>query len=148
MTALISNRKAGFDYEIMEKYEAGIELLGFEVKAVRKHQGSFEGAYVTVRGGEAFLINFDLPPYQAGNTPEDYDSRRQRKLLLNKKQIAEIGNIENKKGLTIVPISMYNKGRKLKIEIAIVRGKKKFDKRETLKKRQTDRDLAREFRDR
>lgn len=141
--ALIENRKAHFNFEISEKLEAGIELLGFEVKSVRKGQGSLEGSYVTVRGAEAFLIGMNIPPYQTANTPADYDPLRNRKLMLTKKELQELGDIENQKGLTIVPISVYNKGRKLKLEIGIARGKKKFDKRETIKKRETDREIRR-----
>jgi SsrA-binding protein len=139
------NRKARFDYEILEKYEAGIELLGGEVKSIRGGQVSLEGAFVIVRGGEAFLINANIPPYQAKNTPKDYDPLRNRKLLLTKKENIELMESEKNKSLTIVPISVYNKNRKIKLEIALVKGKKKFDKRETLKKRDTDRELRREY---
>lgn len=140
---LISNKKAHFDYEVMETLEAGVELLGFEVKSIRAKHGSLEGAYVIVRGKEAFLVGMSLPPYQQANTPEDYDPLRNRKLLLTSKEISTLSDIEGKKGLTIVPISVYNKGRKIKVQIAIVRGKKSFDKRETIKKRESDRDIHR-----
>lgn len=125
--------------------EAGIELLGFEVKALRNKQGSLDGAYAIVRGSEAFLINGFIPPYQPKNTPKDYDPRRNRKLLFTKKEIAELANAESKKGLTIVPLSVYSKGRKLKVLLAIARGKKKFDKRETLKRRDAKREISREL---
>ena len=137
------NRKARFNYEILEKYETGIELLGTEVKSVRSGQMSLEGAFVIVRGGETFLINANIPPYQIKNAPKDYDPLRNRKLLLTKKEIAELAGNEKNKSLTIVPISVYNKNRKIKVEIALVKGKKKFDKRETLKKRETDREIQR-----
>lgn len=137
------NRKARFNYEILEKYETGIELLGVEVKSVRGGQMSLEGAFVIVRGGEVYLINANIPPYQVKNTPKDYDPLRNRKLLLTKKEINELAGNEKNKSLTIVPISVYNKGRKIKIEIALAKGKKKFDKRETLKKRDTDREIRR-----
>jgi SsrA-binding protein len=146
MAHYAENRKAHFNYEILEKYEAGIELLGSEVKSVRGGQMSLEGAFVIIRGGESFLINANVPPYQAKNAPKDYDALRNRKLLLTKKEIVELAGSEKNKSLTIVPISVYNKGRKIKIEIALVKGKKKFDKRETLKKRDTDRELRREMR--
>lgn len=141
--SLIQNKKAYFNYEITERYTAGIELLGFEVKTIRAKQGSLEGAYVTVRGGEAFLIGANFPPLQPKNVPENFDAKRNRRLLLTKKEIAELGGIENKKGLTIVAIAMYNTGHKLKLEIGIGRGKKSFDKRETIKKRDTDREIRR-----
>lgn len=145
---LIFNRKATADFEVMETFEAGIELLGIEVKSLRKHQGSLLGAHVTVRGGEAFIIAMDIPPYQIKNTPDTYEPKRNRRILLTKAEIHKLASLEAKKGLTIVPISVYNKGKKIKVEIAIVRGKKKFDKRQDIKKRETDRDIRREFSDR
>ncbi len=141
--SLVENKKAYFNYEIMDKFDAGIELLGFEVKSLRKGQGSLDGSHITVRGGEVFLIGANIAPYQSANTPKDYDPRRNRKLLLTKKEIEELKGVENKKGLTIVPISVYNKGRKLKLSIGIARGKKKFDKRQTIKKRESDRETNR-----
>ena len=135
MAGLIENKKVFFNYEILEKFEAGIELLGHEVKSLRKGQGSLEGTHVTVRGGETYLIGMNIPPYQLNNTPSGYDPKRNRRLLLTKQEIATLAGIESKRGLTIVPISVYNKGRKLKITVASVRGKKKFDKRESIKKR-------------
>ncbi len=143
MPALIENRKARFNYEILETFEAGIELRGFEVKAIRVGKASLEGAHITVRGNEAFLIGMHIAPYQPANTPKEYDPMRNRKLLLTKKELTELAGIESKKGLTIVPISVYNKGRKIKIQIASVKGKKKFDKRQTIKKRESDRDIRR-----
>ncbi len=138
-----SNRKARFNYEIQEKYEAGIELLGTEVKSVRGGQMSLEGAFVIVRGGEAFLINANIPPYQPKNAPADYDPLRNRKILLTKKEIAELAGSEKNKSLTIVPLAVYNKNRKIKVGIALVKGKKKFDKRESIKRRDTDREIRR-----
>lgn len=148
MASYAQNRKVYFDYEILEKYECGIELLGTEVKSVRGGRMSLEGAFVIIRGGEAFVINANIPPYQPSNTPKDYDPLRNRKLLLTKKEIAELGGNEKNKALTIVPISVYNKGRKIKVEIALVKGKKKYDKRETTKKRETDREIRREYKGR
>ena len=141
--SLIENKKVYFNYEVLEKLDAGIELLGFEVKALRKGQGSLEGTHVTVRGNEAFLIGMNIPPYQTANTPSDYEPMRNRKLLLTKKEILSLIGTEKQKGLTIVPISVYNKGRKLKLSLGIVRGKKKFDKRQTIKKRETEREIRR-----
>ncbi len=145
MSTFVVNKKVGLNYEIMEKREAGIELIGSEVKSLRNNHGSLTGAYVTIRGGQAYLINAHIPPYQEKNTPASYDPYRERKLLFRKKEIAELIAEGNKKGLTIVPISVYSKGPKIKLEVALVRGKKKHDKRETLKKRQVDRDIARDF---
>ncbi|MEX2029225.1 MAG: SsrA-binding protein SmpB [Candidatus Paceibacterota bacterium] len=145
MANYAENRKARFNYEILEKYEAGIELLGVEVKSVRGGQMSLEGAFVIARGNEAYLINANIPPFQPKNAPKDYDPLRNRKLLLTRKEIAELAGSEKNKSLTIVPISVYNKKSKIKVEIALVKGKKKFDKRETLKKRDTDREIRREY---
>lgn len=148
MSNLVENPKARFNYEIQETLEAGIELLGFEVKSLRAKQGSLEGAYVIVRGGEAYAVGIFIPPYQENNTPGDYDPRRNRRLILKKEEIATLANTEasggkGSGGLTIVPISIYNKGDFIKVSVAIVRGKKKFDKRETTKKRETDREVER-----
>lgn len=146
--SLIENKKVGLDYEILETFEAGVELLGLEVKSLRIHQGSLLGSHITVRGGEAFLISANIPPYQEKNTPTSYDPKRNRRILLTKTEISKLASLDSKKGLTIVPISLYNKGKKIKVEIAVVRGKKKHDKRETLKKREVDREIRREFSDR
>lgn len=145
MANYAENKKARFDYEIQDKYECGIELLGTEVKAARSGKVSLLGAFVIIRGGEAFLINANFQPYQEANAPAGYDPLRNRKLLLTKKQIKELSDTESNKSLTIVPLSLYSKNRKIKLEIAIVRGKKKFDKRETIKKRESDIDIRRQY---
>ena len=145
MPTLIQNKKVHFNYEILEKFDAGIELFGYEVKSLRNKRGSLDGAHITVRGNEAFLINADIPPYQPANTPKSYDSRRNRRLLLTKKELSELAGKEKQKGLTIVPISLYTKRRNIKLSLGVARGKKKYDKRETIKKRDTQRDMAREL---
>lgn len=144
---LISNKKATYNYEILETFEAGIELLGIEVKSLRNKQGSLDGSHVVIRGNEAFLTGAHIPPYQPSNTPKEYDQYRNRKLLLTKKEINELGGHENKKGLTLVPLSVYNKGNKLKVSVAVGRGKKKHDKRETIKKRESERELRRSLKE-
>jgi len=141
--SLIQNKKAYFNYVITEKFTAGIELFGFEVKSVREKKGQLESAYITIRGGEAFLIGANIPAFQPANAPKDFDPLRNRKLLLTKKELKMLSEIESKKGLTIVAIAVYNMGRKLKLEIGIAKGKKSFDKRETIKKRETDREIRR-----
>lgn len=146
--ALVRNKKASFNYELKDRFEAGLVLHGFEVKSVRHGQGKLEGAHVVIRGDEAFLIGADIPPFQKANTPASYESTRTRKLLLSKKEIAELKTEEAQKGQTIVPLAIYNKGRNLKIELAIARGKKKYDKRESIKKKDTKRDVARELKGR
>lgn len=141
--ALVTNKKAHFDFEILETIEAGISLLGTEVKSVRKGQGKLEGAHVVIRGGEAFLTGASIPAFQKKNVASSYDPERTRKLLLNKKQLAELFRHSEQQGLTIVPIKLYNNGRNLKLEIGLARGKKKADKRESIKKRDTERELKR-----
>ena len=143
METYLDNPKARFDYEILERYEAGIELFGFEVKSVRNGRGSIAGTHIIVRGGEVFIVGMRIDPYQPGNTPLGYEPDRTRKLLLTKKEIHTLEESDAKKGLTIVPLSLYNKNGKIKVGFAVARGKKQFDKRETIKKRDTDRELSR-----
>ncbi len=145
MAIYAENKRARFDYEIQEKYECGIELLGTEVKSIRSGKVSLLGSFVIIRGGEAFLINANFQPYQEANAPKDYDPLRNRKLLLTKKEIRELADTEKNKSLTIVPVSLYSKNRKIKMDIAVARGKKKFDKRETIKKRETDIEIRRQY---
>ncbi len=143
MATLIRHKKATLDYELLETFEAGIELFGHEVKSLRNGHGKLEGAHVVVRGGEAYLVGASIPPYQPSNTPKSYEAERNRRLLLTQKELGELAGFEKQKGLTIVPISMYTKGRNIKVNIAIARGKKKYDKRETLKARDVERDIRR-----
>ena len=139
MAVLIQNKKVHFNFELLETFDAGLELFGFEVKSLRDKKGNLEGSYIVVRGGEVFLVGATIPPYQPANTPKEYESDRTRRLLMTKKEITKLANAESQKRLTIVPISVYNKGQKLKLKIAIARGKKKYDKREVLKKRASKR---------
>lgn len=143
MSNYLDNPKAKFDYEVLERFDAGIELFGFEVKSVRAGRGSIAGAHVIIRGGEAFIVGMRVDPYQPGNTDPAYVPDRTRKLLLTKKEIHTLDEQDAKKGLTLVPLSLYDKGGKIKVSFAVARGKKQFDKRETIKKRETDRDLRR-----
>jgi len=147
MATLIEHKRARFDYEILESFEAGIEILGIEVKSIRNHQAKLEGAHIIVRGNEVYIVGMHVSPYQQNNTPVSYDPNRTRKLLLTKKEIKDLADYVQKKGLTIVPISMYDKGSKIKVSVAVVRGKKKFDKRATIKKRDTDREIRRLVKD-
>ncbi len=142
MADLIAHKRAHYDYELLEQFEAGVQLFGTEVKSLRAHRGKLEGAHVTIRGGEAFLLNAEIPPFQAANA-HGYEPTRNRRLLLNKKELHTLERAEEERGLTIVPISMYNKGRVIKLRLAIARGKKKGDKREAIKKRESLRDIAR-----
>jgi SsrA-binding protein len=146
MQVLIRNKKAGFDYESLEEFDAGMELFGHEVKSLRKGRGKLEGAHVIVRGGEAFLVGSSVEPYQAANIDKSYEPTRPRRLLLTKKELDTLLGSEAQKGLTIVPIMVYNgTNNLLKLRLAIAKGKKKVDKRETIKKRDTERDVEREF---
>ena len=141
--ALIENQRVGFDYDLLERMEAGLELFGFEVKSLRAGHGSLKGAHVIARGGEAYLVGASIPAWQIANAPKSYDPERARRLLLSKKEIARIASAEGEKGLTIVPISVYNKARKLKLAIAVARGKKKEDKRHTIRAREEKRRIER-----
>lgn len=141
--ALIDNRKATFDYAILEEIEAGIELLGQEVKSLRAGHGSLKGARVVARGGEAYLVGATIPPWQVANAPKSYDPERSRRLLLSRKEIAHIASAEGEKGLTTVPLKVYNEGRNLKLLIAIARGKKKEDKRASIREREEKRSIRR-----
>ncbi|MBX4206197.1 SsrA-binding protein SmpB [Candidatus Parcubacteria bacterium] len=141
--ALAENRKARFDFDLLKKFVAGIELSGAEVKSAREGKMSLRGAFIGVRGREAWLMGAEVPPYQPKNAPSDYDATRARKLLLTAPEVAELADAEATKGLTIVPLSVYNKGRFLKVEIAIAKGRKQYDKRQAIKKRDTERDLGR-----
>lgn len=143
MMSLIENKRVGFDYTILEEIEAGLELHGFEVKSLRAGHGSLKGARVVARGGEAYLVGATIPPWQIANAPKSYDPERTRRLLLSQKEIAHISSAEGEKGLTIVPIKVYNKGRNLKLLIAVVRGKKKEDKRHSIREREEKRRIDR-----
>ena len=145
MATYIDNRKAHFNYNIEETFEAGIELSGFEVKAIKAGLGSLVAAFCIVRGGEAYIINMHIPPYQPHNTDPGYNPDRNRRLLLSKKEIKKLAEKDDIKGLTLIPISLYSKGRYIKVSIAVARGKKVFDKRETIKKRDVDREIRREY---
>ncbi len=143
MSTYLTHKKAHFDYEILKTYEAGLSLYGHEVKSVRANRGKLEGGFVIIRGGEAFLVGVNINPYQPKNMPKKYDPERARKLLLSKKELAEIELQTETAGLTAIPLKLYNLGRHIKLELAVVKGKKKHDKRETIKARDTKRDIDR-----
>lgn len=145
MPTLAINKKANFDYELLEKHEAGLVLFGHEVKAIKAGQASLKGSYISTRTKygktELFLIGCQVSPYkQAGNLP-DYNQRRERKLLLNKVEIGRLLGKKQEQGLTLVPLKIYTNHSFLKLEFAVARGKKKYDKRETIKKRDVERNL-------
>ncbi|MDE1925479.1 MAG: SsrA-binding protein SmpB [Patescibacteria group bacterium] len=140
---LVEHKKARFDYEILEEFEAGIELLGHEVKSLRARHGKLEGSHIIIRGGEAYIVGMSVPPYQPQNMPKEYDPERSRRLLLTKKELGQLAAADGQKGLTIVPLAVYNKNSKLKVRVAVARGRKKYDKREHLKERDTKREMER-----
>ena len=148
MKILAWNKKAGFDYEILESYEAGLVLYGHEVKAIKTGHVSLTGSYVVAKGNEFFLTNALIPPYQPANTPKDYDPQRSRKLLLKKSEIRSLVGKSKTKGLTLIPIKLYTKKSKIKLEFALAKGKKKIDKREKIKKRDIEREIGRKLRGR
>lgn len=145
MPTLAINKKASFDYELLEKYEAGLVLFGHEVKSVRAGQASLKGSYLSVRNVngkmELFLIGCQIPPYKQAGTLPDYDRTRERKLLVKRKEISRLLGKKKEEGLTLVPLKIYTKHSFLKLEFAVGKGKKKYDKREALKKRDVERDL-------
>jgi SsrA-binding protein len=148
--SLVENKKAYFDYEILEKFEAGLILKGQEVKALRTRGISLAGTYILVKQGktgsaEAYWIGANIPPYQPQNADKGYDNKRDRKLLLNKEELRYLLGKSKEKGLTLVPLSVYTKKRKIKLEFGLAKGKKKFDKRESIKKREVDRKIRNEL---
>lgn len=144
MANLLENKKAFFDYEILDKFEAGVELIGSEVKSIKAGRGNITGSYVKIFDGEAYVLGMKIDEYQK-NSLGDENKDRSRKLLLNKSELKKLTKYTDEKGLTIVPLSLYIKNRWIKLSIGVGRGKKKADKRETIKKRDTDRALRREY---
>ena len=141
------NKKAYFNYEILETFEAGLRLIGPEVKSLKLGHYSLQGSYVTVHDEEAWLVKATIAPYQPKNMKMGYDPSRPRKLLLTKKELRYLQGKSNEKGLTIVPLKVYNKRGQIKLEIGLAKGKSRSDKREVLKKRTTDREIQQEIRE-
>lgn len=140
----IVNRRAPFDFQIQEKFEAGINLLGSEVKAVKLGHADLTGSHVRIMGSEAYLINAQIFPYKYAR-PENYDEKRTRKLLLHKQQIISLKSKLDGQNLTLVPLAMYTKHSLIKLELALGKGKKKFEKKEAKKKKDLDRELERDY---
>ncbi|MFA6136340.1 MAG: SsrA-binding protein SmpB [Candidatus Paceibacterota bacterium] len=139
----IVNKKAGFNFEILDKLEAGIQLLGFEVKAIRAGKISLAGSYVKVYNNEVWLLGCSIAPFQEKNTPPNYEKDRPRRLLLHKEQIKMLIGKSRDKGLTIIPFRVYNKNNNIKVEVAITKGREGKDKREVIKKREVEREIRR-----
>ena len=140
------NRQAGFEYEFLVKYEAGLVLTGQEVKSIRDSHISLKGAYVVLKDEEAWLINANIPAWQPKNTPAGYEATRSRKLLLREHEIRSLIGQSKQTGLTLVPIRVYNSKGKIKLEFALARGKKSFDKRAIIGRREADRRIQRVLR--
>jgi SsrA-binding protein len=145
MPQLVQNKKANFDYELLEKYEAGLVLYGHEVKALRGGQASLKGSFVTLRNNngsmEAYLVSCQISRYKNAGPLPDYNQTRDRKLLLNQTEIRRLIVKTRVKGLTLVPLKIYTKHSFLKLEFALARGKKKYDKRAAIKKREMEKHL-------
>lgn len=137
------NKKAKFEYQINEKYEAGLELAGWEVKSLRAGKAQLTDTYVLLKGGEAFLLGCNITPLKSASTHVVADPQRTRKLLLHKKELARLIGAVNQKGQTCIPLALYWKGNRVKCEIALATGKKTHDKRATIKEREWNRDKAR-----
>lgn len=143
MKTLATNKKAHFDYEILEKIEAGIILSGIEAKAVKTGKADLSGSFAIIRNNKISLVNCSISPYQPKNINFIYEPDRTKKLLLNKKEIEYLIGKIKQKNLTLIPLRMYTKHGLVKVELALAKGKKKFDKRETIKKRETKRNVDR-----
>lgn len=137
---LVSNRRATFNYEILETFEAGIVLQGTEIKSLRDHGGTLQDSYVKVTGNEAWLIGCSIAPYKYGNV-YNHEEKRERKLLMHKREINSLKVAVQEKGLTIIPLGMYLKNGRIKVRIAIAKGKKTVDKRATIKERDDKRQM-------
>lgn len=144
--SIIQNKKAHYNYEILEKIEAGIVLFGYEVKAIRKAQMSLDGSYILIdKLGKISLVGANIKPLQIENVSPGYIETRPRELLLHKKQVKELKLAIEQIGHTLIPLSIYSKEGLIKVEVALVKGKKKFDKRESIKKRDAEREIRRVF---
>jgi len=140
----IVNKKAFFDYEISERFEAGINLIGAEVKAIRLGHADLSGSFAKIIGSEVYLVNAKIFPYKYAR-PENYDERRTRKLLLHKKEIISLKSKTEGSNLSIVPLSLYTTKTFIKVELALGKGKKKFEKKEAKKRKDIERDIEQEL---
>lgn len=144
MADFATNPRARHDYEILDTLEAGLVLHGYEVKSIKKGQAGIKGAYVRIINGQPFLVGATIPPYQPGNTPKEYKEQADRKLLMTRSQIASLLGLAKSHGVSLVPLRLYaGKGGVVKLEIGVARGKKKYDKRETIKQKDVARSRQR-----
>ena len=139
------NKKAHFDYEILEKYEAGLVLIGQEVKSIRTGHIDLVGSYVIIHNNQPELIGAKIAAYQPKNTPTSYNPEQSRKLLLNKKELNYLSGKVHERGFSLIPLKVYDNNGRIKLEFALAKGKKKFSKKEKIKKRDMQRDIEREL---
>ena len=139
----IRHKKAAQKYARQECFEAGIKLSGQEVKSIKHNRGSLEGSYVIIRGGEAFLIGLTVPAWQPENLAQEYQADRNKKLLLKQGELHDLEQYDQKKGFALIPFSLYNKGSLIKVELCVCTNKQAHDKRQEIKRRDTERDLKR-----
>ena len=139
------NKKALFDYEVLEKFEAGLVLFGQEVKSIKTGHINLSGAYVSVNTGEPFLLGVKVPAYQPNNAGSGYNEDRQKKLLLNKKEIDYLIGKTKTKGFGLIPLKIYDNNGRIKLEFGLAKGKKKYNKKEKIKKRDVEREVNREL---
>jgi SsrA-binding protein len=142
---IAGNRRARHDYEILDVVEAGLVLVGPEVKSLRSGRANLQDAYAVVRRGEAFLVNLHVSPYEQA-TRENPDPRRERKLLLHRHEIAKLGAAVAERGLTLIPLSLYFRGGRVKVELAVARGRRRYDKRQAIRQREQEREAERALR--
>jgi len=147
MKVYSENKKAGFDYNVLEKFEAGIVLFGQEVKSIKTGHINLSGTFVSVKSGEPYLLGVKVPPYQPNNAGADYNEERERKLLLNKKEINYLIGKSNEKGFSLIPLKIYENNGRIKLEFGLAKGKKKYDKKEKIKSRDIERETNRELAD-
>jgi SsrA-binding protein len=145
MKIFSENRKADYDYTILEKFEAGLVLFGQEVKSIRTGHISLSGSFVTFQRGEPFLVGVKIPPYQPNNAGADFKEDRQRKLLLNKKEIDYLSGRVKNKGFSLIPLKVYDNSGRIKLEFGLAKGKHKYDKKEKIKGRDIEREVNREL---
>ncbi len=149
MPTLATNDAAGFHYELLDRYETGIQLTGPEVRSAKRGEISLKGSYVTIDPKGAWLIGVRIAPYKPARVVQvNYDPTRNRRLLLSKRELGELIGKSSAQGLTVVPISFYTKGGFIKLEIALARGKRKFDKRQSIKRRDIERRIHRAMKQR
>jgi len=147
MKIFAENKKAYFNYQILEKFNAGIVLTGNEVKSIKTRGLNLAGSYVVIKNNEVFWIGANIPPYQPNNAPLNYEPERSRKILLKKSEIKYLIGKSKQKGLTLIPLRLYNRNGLIKLEFALAKGMRKVDKRELIKKREIKKEIERNLKE-